>query len=254
MADESDIALASRVARLAGERLVALRQHLTERGADPHEIMDTGDRVASELISEALSSARPDDAILDEEAVDDGRRFVTDRVWIVDPLDGTRQYGERGRNDWAVHIALWERGRFLAASVGLPAIGRVFDTTTASIPSLERERPRMVTSRSRAPYSAHLVASALDADAFSLGSAGAKAMAVVLGDADIYVHDGGMHQWDSAAPVGVAQASGLHTSRIDGSPLVYNQASSWLPDLLICRPEWAAPTLAAIRPHLQTPL
>ncbi len=104
---------------------------------------------------------------------------------------------------------------------------------------MTRDRPRVVTSRTRAPYATVLVAEALGCDAVRLGSAGAKAMAVVLGEADIYVHDGGMYQWDSAAPAAVALAAGLHASRLDGSPLVYNDRDPWLPDFIVCRPELA---------------
>jgi 3'(2'), 5'-bisphosphate nucleotidase len=168
-------------------------------------------------------------------------------VWIVDPLDGTNEFGERGRHDWAVHVALWERGSLTAAAVSLPALGAVFGTDPAPVlPTPTRERPRLITSRNRAPYAAVLVADALECDAVRLGSAGAKAMAVVLGEADIYVHDGGMYQWDSAAPAAVALAAGLHATRIDGSPLVYNERDAWLPDFLICRPELADPVLDAI--------
>ncbi|MEL6892562.1 MAG: inositol monophosphatase family protein, partial [Actinomycetota bacterium] len=194
-----------------------------------------------------LARLLPDDAVLSEEAADDPRRHGGDRVWIIDPLDGTREFGEHGRSDWAVHIALWGQDRFLAGAVSLPAINAVFSTDPATpLPPVERERPRLVTSRSRAPYSTVLVAEGLDADAIRLGSAGAKAMAVLMGDADAYVHDGGMFQWDSAAPAAVALASGLHASRLDGSALVYNERDPWLPDFIVCRPELAEPVLKAI--------
>jgi 3'(2'), 5'-bisphosphate nucleotidase len=173
---------------------------------------------------------------------------VTDRVWIVDPLDGTSEFGEDGRHDWAVHIALWEVDHFGAGAVSIPALDMTFCTDPAPvIPAFTRTRPRVITSRSRNPYVAVIVAKALDAEAVRLGSAGAKAMAVVAGEADIYVHDGGMYQWDSAAPAAVALAAGLHVSRIDGSPMVFNARDAWLPDLLICRPEFAEPALAALR-------
>jgi 3'(2'), 5'-bisphosphate nucleotidase len=185
--------------------------------------------------------------VLSEEGVEDPRRFDGGRVWIVDPLDGTREYGEPGRHDWAVHVALWERDHFAAGAVSLPAVGLVLATDPAPpLPANERERPRLVTSRTRAPYAAVIVANALGADAVRLGSAGAKAMAVVLGEADIYLHDGGMYQWDSAAPAAVAQAAGFHVSRIDGSPIVYNERDPWLPDFLVCRPELAEPVLDAL--------
>jgi 3'(2'), 5'-bisphosphate nucleotidase len=172
-------------------------------------------------------------------------------VWIIDPIDGTNEFAEPPRHDWAVHVALWERGRLTAASVALPALGITFDCEPApTVPASSRARPLLVTSRTRNPYSAVVVANALGCDVGRLGSAGAKAMAVVMGEADVYVHDGGMYQWDSAAPVAVALAAGLHVSRIDGSALEYNQPSLWLPDLLICRPELAPPALAALAAHL----
>ena len=209
--------------------------------------MDAGDALGHRYIGEQLRASRPDDPVLDEEGHEDVRRFGADRVWIIDPLDGTREYGEPGRHDWAVHVALWDRDRLVAGAVALPALGRVLSTDPApSLPSTQRDRPRIITSRNRAPYAAVLVANALGADAVRLGSAGAKAMAVVLGEADLYVHDGGMYQWDSAAPVAVAQAAGLFTSRIDGTPLIYNDRDPWLPDLVICRPELAEPALQAL--------
>ena len=91
-----------------------------------------------------------------------------------------------------------------------------------------------------------IVAEALGAELVAMGSAGAKAMAVVLGHADIYAHSGGQYEWDSCAPVAVAKAAGLHVSRIDGSELRYNQPDPYLPDLLICRPELAAEVLRAL--------
>jgi 3'(2'), 5'-bisphosphate nucleotidase len=162
-------------------------------------------------------------------------------------LDGTNEFGERGRDDWAVHVALWEDGDLRAAAVSLPAHDLTFATDPAPVlPPPTRSRPRLITSRNRAPYAAVIVANALDCDAVRLGSAGAKAMAVVLGEADIYLHDGGMYQWDSAAPAAVARAAGLHATRLDGSPLIYNERDPWLPDFLICRQEWATPVLDAL--------
>lgn len=244
---ESDADLARRLAVEAGQLLVQVREEMTARNASSWQVMDTGDIASHRFLVEQLRIARPDDAVLSEEGADDPRRATADRVWIVDPLDGTNEFGERGRHDWAVHVALWERGELTAAAVSLPALGAVFGTDPAPVlPTPTRERPRLITSRNRAPYAAVLVADALDCDAVRLGSAGAKAMAVVLGEADIYVHDGGMYQWDSAAPAAVALAAGLHATRIDGSPLVYNERDAWLPDFLICRPELADPVLDAI--------
>jgi len=246
--NETDAELAARLAVEAGHLLVAIRQELTSDGASPWQVMDTGDLASHQFIAAALADARPDDAVLSEEGLEDPRRFEGDRVWIVDPLDGTSEFGERGRHDWAVHIALWESGGFAAGAVSIPALDLVFCTEPAPVvPRTDRTRPRLVTSRSRNPYVAVVVANALDADAVRLGSAGAKAMAVVSGEADIYVHDGGMYQWDSAAPAAVALAAGLHVSRIDGSPMVFNDRDAWLPDLLICRPEFAEPVLEALR-------
>ena len=244
---ETDAELATRLAREAGQLLVELREELWRSGAHAWDVMDEGDAVSHRYIAEELRRWRPDDAVLDEEGREDPRRFGADRVWIVDPLDGTREFGEPGRHDWAVHVALWDGDRFGAGAVSLPAVDLVLTTDPAPVlPDRTRTRPRIVTSRRRTPYPAVLVANALGCDAVRLGSAGAKAMAVVLGEADVYVHDGGMYQWDSAAPAAVAIAAGLHVSRIDGSPLVYNQRDPWLPDVLICRPELAGGVLRAL--------
>ena len=243
---ESDTELATRLAGEAGVLLVELRQDLQARGMPQWDVMDHGDAAGHRFIADELRAHRPHDAVLDEEGAEDPRRFEADRVWIIDPLDGTREYGE-GRHDWAVHVALWDRDHFAAGAVALPVLDRVLTTDPAPVvPPVDRQRPRIVTSRSRAPYAAVVVANALGADAIRLGSAGAKAMAVVLGDADIYLHDGGMYQWDSAAPAAVALAAGLHDSRVDGSPLVYNARSEWLPDFLVCRPELRDPVLDAL--------
>lgn len=247
MSDETDSQLAVRLAVEAGQLLTAVRSDLAAKGASAWQVMDTGDLASHRYLLDELGAARPDDAVLSEEGSDDPRRFQRDRVWIVDPLDGTNEFGEPGRSDWAVHVALWDEGRLAAGAVSLPAIKAVFATDPA--PTLVppgRVRPRLVTSRTRNPYSAVLVANAMECDAIRLGSAGAKAMAVVMGEADIYVHDGGMYQWDSAAPAAVALAAGLHVSRLDGSPMVYNQRDAWMPDLVICRREYAADVLAAL--------
>ena len=244
---ESDTDLAIRLAVEAGRLLVARRAEMFAAGAGSWEVMDTGDAIAHAHIAEQLRTHRPDDAVLDEEAAEDPRRFTSDRVWIIDPLDGTREYGEPGRHDWAVHVALWGGSDFVAGAVSLPALDLVFATDPApTLPTPAREMPRLITSRCRAPYAAVIVADGLGCDAVRLGSAGAKAMAVVMGEADIYLHDGGMYQWDSAAPAAVALAAGLHVSRIDGSPIVYNERSAWLPDVLICRREYAEPILDAL--------
>ena len=248
MAQSADHALAASVATATGSLLVEIRERLFSSGAGTWEVRDTGDNEAHRLIVKLLSQARPGDAILSEEGRDDLARLTADRVWIVDPLDGTREFSEPGRTDWAVHIALVENGVPTAAAVALPAVGQTLCTEPEpALPEPHNGRPRMVVSRSRPPAAAIIVAQALDAELMTLGSAGAKAMAVVLGMADIYAHSGGQFEWDNCAPVGVARAAGLHASRCDGSELGYNFADPWLPDLLICRPEYAIDALEALR-------
>jgi len=245
---ETDHELATRLAVDAGQMLVQIRDEMFGDGAHPWQVMDTGDIASHRYLLQQLASARPEDIVLSEEGHDDRRRLTSDRVWIVDPLDGTNEYGEQGRPDWAVHVALWERGRLSAGAVSLPAIESVWSTEpAASIAPIQREQPVMVTSRTRVPYLAMAIGRALGCTAIRLGSAGAKAMSVIMGHADIYAHDGGMYQWDSAAPAAVAAAAGLHVSRIDGRPLEYNASDVWLPDFLVCRPELADRVLAAVR-------
>jgi 3'(2'), 5'-bisphosphate nucleotidase len=244
-APESDAALAVRLARGAGALLVTLRTEL--RSADPRELRAAGDARSHEWLATALGRARPADAVLSEEGVDDPARLSADRVWIVDPLDGTREFAESGRVDWAVHVALWSRshGGLVAGAVALPGQGVVLASDPApALPPASPGPPRLVVSRTRPPAAATAVAEALSGELVPLGSAGAKAMAVVQGVADAYVHSGGQYEWDSAAPVAVAAAAGLHTSRIDGSPLLYNATDPRLPDLVICRPELAGAILA----------
>jgi 3'(2'), 5'-bisphosphate nucleotidase len=195
-----------------------------------------------------LAEARPDDAVLSEEGVADPARLSARRVWIVDPLDGTREYGEVPRADWAVHVSLAIDGDPVAGAVALPARDLTLATDPAPpAPPAWGGPPRVLVSRSRPPAEAARVAEALGGELVPLGSAGAKAMAVVLGDADVYAHSGGQYEWDSAAPVAVARAAGLHASRLDGSPLVYNRPDPYLPDLLICRPDLADQVIAAAR-------
>jgi 3'(2'), 5'-bisphosphate nucleotidase len=238
-----DAELAARIAHNAGVVLVRLRTELADE--TPGRRGDIADREADRVILAAIADARPDDAVLSEESVDDRTRVHRNRVWIVDPLDGTREYAQTGRDDWAVHVALWEDGALRAGAVALPARGRVY-ATGSPLPTLGKvpARPRIVVSRSRPQPVAAKVAEAVGAEVVAIGSAGAKAMAVVEGDAEIYVHAGGQYEWDSAAPVAVARAAGLHTSRLDGSPLRYNSPDPWLPDLVICRPELASSVLA----------
>jgi 3'(2'), 5'-bisphosphate nucleotidase len=236
---------ALRMARAAGHLLLRIRA----RAASYADVGLEADRRSHELLVERLATLYPCDAVLSEESAEDGRRFECDRVWIVDPLDGTREFAEPGRTDWAVHVALVTSGRPVAAAVALPAQGVVLSTSEPPVvpaPSPAGRPRRVVVSRSRPPAIAAAVADALDAELVPMGSAGAKAMAVVTGDVDVYVHEGGQYEWDSAAPVGVAAAAGLHTSRLDGTPLVYNNPSPWSPEILICRPELAEPVLGIV--------
>lgn len=215
--------------------------------ANPGALRAAGDSQSNTLICDLLGEARPEDPILSEESADRSNRLTSQRVWIIDPLDGTREYGEAGRSDWAVHIALSVDGQITTGAVALPARDLVLNANpNMSVPPPDTDRARVVTSRTRNPLAAQAVAKALDAQLIPMGSAGAKAMSVVLGEADVYAHSGGMYQWDSAAPVGVALAAGLHVSRIDGSPVIYNKALTWLPDVLICRPELSETALGAL--------
>jgi 3'(2'), 5'-bisphosphate nucleotidase len=244
---DDDHRLAALLADEAGSALVDLRARLVAAGAPARQLKDEGDRGSNAVLLARLADARPDDAVLSEEARDDGVRLERERVWIIDPLDGTREYSEPPRTDWAVHVALCIGGEAVVGAVALPALG--ITLTTAEAPPLAPPRdgpPRVIISRSRPPAEAARVARALDADVVEMGSAGAKAMAVVMGDADVYVHSGGQFEWDSAAPIAVARAAGLYTSRLDGSPLTYNHPDPYLPDLVISRPELADQVMAAL--------
>ena len=288
-----DHELARDLAGEAGRRLLDLRA----RGGEPDLLRKAGDRLSHEFLTAALADRRPGDVVLSEEGADDPARLTANRVWIVDPLDGTREFGEPGRTDWAVHVALWQRirgGELTAGAVALPAQGHVLSTAASGeqhqcfigaaittpmfhrveggVPSDgtgEREeaggtagtregggplpsagaqaRVRIVVSRTRAPRFVRNISDLFDAELVPLGSAGAKVAAVVCGEADAYVHAGGFYEWDTAAPVAVARAAGYHASRIDGSPLAYNQANLWMPDILVCRPALAGTLLQAIR-------
>ncbi|MGH8929651.1 MAG: 3'(2'),5'-bisphosphate nucleotidase CysQ [Egibacteraceae bacterium] len=244
MSDHTD---AARIADAAGSLLLRLRAVLsTNSRVDLTELRAQGDRESHELIMAELRRAFPDDAVLSEEGKDDLDRLHARRVWIVDPLDGTREFGEAGRSDWAVHVALVEDGALAAGAVALPARRRTLVTRPAppAAPSTGSP-PRLVVSRTRPPAVTEPIRAALDGELVAMGSAGAKAMAVVLGEAEVYAHAGGQYEWDSAAPVAVAASAGLHVSRLDGSPLAYNQANPYLPDLLICRPELAETVIKA---------
>lgn len=240
-----DHADAARLAEEAGHLLLGLRARIGEEPAE--RVKDEGDRCSNELLLELLREVHPSDAVLSEEAADDRARLTAQRVWVIDPLDGTREFGEPPRTDWAVHVALVCDHAPVAGAVALPARGLVLSTGAPRPVPAAPARPRLVVSRTRPPASTAVLAEALGAELVPMGSAGAKAMAVVLGEADVYAHSGGQHEWDSAAPVAVAQACGLHCSRLDGSPLRYNQPDPWLPDLLICRPELAERVIGALR-------
>jgi len=270
--------LARDLADEAGRLLLDLRA----RGGDPDVLRKAGDRLSHEFLAERLAGARPRDVVLSEEGIDDKARLSADRVWIVDPLDGTREFGEDGRTDWAVHVALWERsavgrtvGGLTAGAVALPAQGQVLSTAVPAgdpggrigpvghganlagpvghgasneLGAEALERPlRLVVSRSRAPRLVHDVAGRLGAELVPCGSAGAKVATVITGQTDAYLHAGGFYEWDTAAPVAVATQAGFHVSRIDGTPVAYNQDDPFLPDILVCRPAIAGLLLYAIR-------
>jgi len=314
-----DHALARDLAGLAGERLLALRA----QGGEQDVLRKAGDRLSHDFLTAELAARRPGDVVLSEEGADNPARLAARRVWIVDPLDGTREFGEPGRTDWAVHVALWERsdtsdsGDLTAGAVALPAQGMVLSTADlqpgqcegvpvitgtmshrageaspsgvgpggaeageaspsgvgpggaeageasvtggavpgggAEIGGAEPGRIRIVVSRSRPPHFVRNISGLIDAELVPLGSAGAKVAAVINGEVDAYVHGGGFYEWDTAAPVAVARAAGLHASRIDGSALAYNQADLLMPDILVCRPALAGTLLRAIREVTHAP-
>ena len=244
-ADSDDHVLAGWVAETAGRRLLEVRQE----GLEGRELKDAGDRAAHKLIIELLAEHRPGDAVLSEEASDDKVRLTRDRVWIVDPLDGTREFSEPPRDDWAVHVALWEgrdrEGELTAGAVAQPGLDQTFTTGAPPVvPPSTAARPRIAVSRSRPPAFTDGLVAALGGETVPMGSAGAKVISVVRDVTDAYVHAGGQYEWDSAAPVAVARAAGLFTSRVDGSPLRYNQDDVYLPDLVVCRPELSERILA----------
>ena len=234
--------MAARLATEAGRLLLTVREELAD--ATGAERKAAGDKRSHDYLMEALAGERPDDAVLSEEGVDNPVRLSAERVWIVDPLDGTREFSELGRTDWAVHVALWQSGELVAGAVALPAQGVTLATPDPSAPPAHTGEPRIIVSRTRPPAIALQVRDHLNGTLVEMGSAGAKVAAVIQGLADVYVHAGGQYEWDSAAPVAVARAAGLHTSRIDGSPLEYNRPDPLLPDLVVCRPEYADAVLA----------
>ena len=241
-----DHAVASWAATTAGHLLLEVRR----QGLEGRALKDAGDRAAHDLLMRLLAEHRPGDAVLSEEGADDKARLQADRVWIVDPLDGTREFSEPPRDDWAVHVALWERGELVAGAVALPGLGVTYDTAQPpAVPPTTSDRTRLVVSRTRPPEFVKALAAEVGAELVPMGSAGAKAMSILRDVSDAYVHSGGQYEWDSAAPVAVARAAGLFTSRVDGSPLVYNQDDVLLPDLVICRPELSQLILEFIRKH-----
>jgi 3'(2'), 5'-bisphosphate nucleotidase len=267
-----DHGLARELAEEAGRGLLELRARDGFSG-EPDALRKAGDRLSHEFLVAELARRRPGDVVLSEEGADDPARLAAERVWIVDPLDGTREFGEPGRTDWAVHVALWERreaagaGDLTAGAVALPAQGQVLSTLdpprcdiepVITVPMSHRAGPvdpvdgpdgrlRVVVSRTRAPRFVQDISELISVELVPWGSAGAKVAAVVRGEADAYIHGGGFYEWDTAAPVAVARAAGLHASRIDGSALAYNQVDLLMPDILVCRPALAGPLLEAIR-------
>lgn len=240
-----DNALALRLADDAGAALLKIQREAAPEELGTRALKDRGDRESQLLLAASLACHRPDDAVLSEEAADDLVRLTAGRVWIIDPLDGTREYSE-GRDDWAVHVALWERGELTAAAVALPGLGVTLGGRDEVRKWAPVARVRLAVSRTRATPLVEALARELDAELVPMGSAGYKAAAVVRGEVDAYVHTGGQYEWDSAAPVAVARAAGLFTSRVDGSPLRYNNENPYLPDLIVCNPSLADTLLARI--------
>lgn len=239
----TDAELCAKLAAEAGEILKQLQKSGRLVGK---ALGDEGDRIANTYLCDALRHERPDDALLSEEEKDFSDRCARERVWIIDPLDGTREYSE-GRCDWAVHVALSVGGEATAGAVALPGLGLTFGSGHPPALSPANRPLRMLVSRTRPAPEAVSVAQILGAELVPMGSAGAKAMAVVRGEADIYLHTGGQYEWDNCAPVAVAQAAGLHCSRIDGTPMRYNSPNPYLPDLLICRTELVPEIMAALQ-------
>jgi 3'(2'), 5'-bisphosphate nucleotidase len=241
----TDAELAAHLADVAGKLLLQVRDCglLTAKA-----LGKAGDQTANQFLIHAIAEQRPGDGLLSEESKDTDARLSKSRVWIIDPVDGTREYGE-GRTDWAVHVALAIDGVATVGAVALPGLGLILRSDQPAPLPAPLPVPRMVVSRTRPAKEALAVAQSIGAELIPMGSAGAKAMAIVRGEADIYLHTGGQYEWDSCAPVAVAMAHGLHCSRVDGGPLIYNQKDVYMPDLLICRPEWAERVLALV--HLE---
>ena len=241
-----DHAFAAWLATVAGDRLERVR----ESGLEGRELKDAGDQASHDLLMALLDEHRADDAVLSEEGRDDVGRTSATRVWIVDPLDGTREFSEPPRDDWAVHVALWADGDLVAGAVAQPGLGETFSTgAPPALPPSTAARPRIAVSRTRPPAFVEELATELDAELVPMGSAGAKVISVVRDVSDAYVHAGGQYEWDSAAPVAVARAAGLFTSRVDGSPLEYNRLDPMLPDLIVARPELADRIVRFVAAH-----
>ncbi len=241
-----DHALSAWAATVAGERLEQLRGE----GLEGTALKDAGDDLGHRILMQLLTTYRPDDAILSEEGRDDKARLKSPRVWIVDPLDGTREYSEPPRDDWAIHVALWEDGDLVAGAVAQPGMSTTFSTAEPpTVPERTSTKPRIAVSRTRPPAFVAALAEQIDAELVPMGSAGAKVISVARDVTDAYVHAGGQYEWDSAAPVVVARSAGLHTSRADGAPLRYNQDDVLLPDLLVCRPELADEITGFVRSY-----
>ncbi len=240
----TDAELAAHLAQVAGRILLEVRASDVFEGK---ALGKAGDETANEFLCHAIRAARPDDGLLSEEEKDNPVRLDKSRVWIIDPVDGTREYGEQ-RGDWAVHVGLSIDGVAKTGAVALPGLdgGTVLRSDQPGPLAEAAPKPRFLVSRTRPAKEATTVCEEMGGELVAMGSAGAKAMAVVSGDAEIYLHSGGQYEWDSCAPVAVALAHGLHCSRIDGSPIRYNQADTYLPDLLICRPEYAETVLAKV--------
>lgn len=238
----NDTELAAHLAQVAGKLLLDVRASGLLSGK---ALGKAGDQTANQFLCHAIREQRPDDGLLSEEEKDNPERLSKSRVWIIDPVDGTREYGEE-RTDWAVHVALAIDGKPMIGAVALPGLDLVLRTDQPQPLAAAPTTPRMVVSRTRPAKEAVEVAEKIGAELVPMGSAGAKAMAIVRGEAEIYLHTGGQFEWDSCAPAAVAAAHGLHVSRIDGTPMVYNQADVYMPDLLICRPEWGEQVLKLV--------
>lgn len=240
----TDAQLAAHLAEVAGRILLQVRASGMFHGK---ALGCAGDAIANQFLVHALRTQRPEDGLLSEESKDTAARLKKGRVWIVDPVDGTREFGE-ARTDWAVHVGLSVDGEAAVGAVALPGLGEglVLRTDEQITAARHEGAPRLVVSRTRPAKEALAVSQALHGELIDMGSAGAKAMAVVRGEAEIYLHSGGQYEWDSCAPVAVAKAHGLHCSRIDGTPLIYNRKDTYLPDLLICRADYAESVLELV--------